>query len=81
MNISVKLFAQARQLAGKDEVTIEVSERPTTSTLLDELCIRVPELSNVKATLLVAVNNQFASAETVIQPGDAVACFPPVSGG
>jgi molybdopterin synthase catalytic subunit len=49
--------------------------------LLDELSTRFTELAPALPTALVAVNKQFAFADTPLQPGDEVALFPPVSGG
>jgi molybdopterin synthase catalytic subunit len=40
-----------------------------------------PRLKESMASLAVAVNQQYAGVETVLNPGDEVALLPPVSGG
>lgn len=81
MTIQVLLFAEAKQVAGKPTVEIELPKSSTVDDVLDRIVDTVPELLPLKSSLLVAVNNQFASRDQTIQPADTVACFPPVSGG
>ncbi len=40
-----------------------------------------PESAGLWDTIAVAVNQQYATAKTVLQDGDEVALLPPVSGG
>ncbi len=81
MMIDVMLFAQAKQIAGQDRVTVDVPTDCTVSCLLSALMTAQPALIALQSSLLVAVNNQFADRSTVIHETDTVACFPPVSGG
>lgn len=81
MTIQVLLFAQAKQVVGQDAVNIELPDNSTVNDLLDHVVQVAPELASMKSSLLVAINNQFAGREQVIHATDAVACFPPVSGG
>lgn len=81
MKIDVMLFAQAKQIAGHSVVSVDVSEECTVADLIAALIATTPKLSPLQSRLLVAVNNQFASSDTVIHNTDTIACFPPVSGG
>ena len=81
MNIQVLLFAQAKQLVGRDSLEVEIPEQSTVDDLLNHVVLAAPELQPMQTSLLVAVNNQFANRQQVIHGSDTVACFPPVSGG
>lgn len=81
MIIKVLLFAEAKDVAGKDSVQVPLPAGRSVSDLLDHLVQVVPDLLPIRSSLLVAVNNQFAQADQEISAEDTVACFPPVSGG
>ena len=76
MNVRLVLFAGLRQAAGFKKDTVSLPESATVGDLLDR---RVPDLLN--RTFYVAVNEEFAQRDTVLQNGDEVALLPPVSGG
>ena len=81
MKLNVQLFAGAKSAAGSSSVQLSLSSEATVAELRRKLVEAVPELEPLKDTLLVAVNNQYASAEKSLNATDEVACFPPVSGG
>lgn len=77
----IRLFATLKDRAGRETVAITVDEPATVGDLLSALESSYPSLAPSLPTALVAVNKEFAFAETVLSPGDEVALFPPVSGG
>jgi len=81
--IRVLYFAWLRERIGHAEE--EVDDAPATvAALLDALRARSPAHAAALADASVircAVNQDFASAETRLSPGDEVALFPPVTGG
>lgn len=81
MNLTVQLFAAAKDAAGSDRVSVFVAKNATVADLRTELVHRYPGLSAFNASLLIAVNSQYASADQILNPTDEIACFPPVSGG
>lgn len=81
MKIEVLLFAQAKQTVGQKSVVVDLPDNGTVSELLDLLVNSAAQIKPIRSSLLVAVNNQFASHDQVINAKDTVACFPPVSGG
>lgn len=82
MMVRVKLFAVARQRAGRDEVQVDLLAGPATvGDLRAALRERFPALAAVLPHVQVAVNNDYASERTVIPPEAEVALIPPVSGG
>jgi sulfur-carrier protein len=79
--LRVKLFAQARQLAGSSEIEIPWTDGDTVLKLRSQLESVCPSLIPLMPRLLIAINNEYAQDERSIQKSDEVACFPPVSGG
>lgn len=76
--IKVNYFARLRELTGKAEETIE-QQSMTVNELLDWAEATYPGFG--KDTVHVAVNEEYALKEDVIQSGDICAFIPPVSGG
>ena len=81
MQITVHLFATLRQQAGWKENTIDVPTGATVGDLLRHLEQNFATLHLVGRSLYAAVNQEYAQLDQVLQPGDEVALFPPVSGG
>lgn len=81
MNVHIRLFAVARQLAGQDSVSLELPDGATVAQLRQRLAADVPALSAVLPQVLFAVGTGYAQDATVIKAGDEIACIPPVSGG
>lgn len=81
MTLNVKLFARAKDLAGRDELPIEVSRGMTVRDARRALVEACPALSGFIDRCLVAVGNEFASDDQEVKPDDEVALLPPVSGG
>lgn len=81
MRLEVKLFAQARELAGTDVAQIELPDRAVVADVRRTLADRFPQLQRIAPNLLVAVGTDYADDRTEIDAASEVACFPPVSGG
>lgn len=81
LTVKVKLFATLRQQAGWSEKAVQT---PSGSTLGDLMQLLMQEWPNLKLTgraVYAAVNQNYAKQDRVLQTGDEVAIFPPVSGG
>ena len=76
MNVRLILFAGLRQAAGFKRETVCLPEAATVGELLES---RLPGF--LDRTFYVAVNEEFAQRDTILQDGDEVALLPPVSGG
>ena len=81
MKVSVRLFAAARQQAGKEIVEVDLPQDATVGELRRQLTERYPSLAFLSPHLMIAVDRQYASDELPIRPDAEIACFPPVSGG
>ena len=82
MTVTVRLFAILRERAGSDSVEIELPDDATVEDALAALAKR-PGLAELLERLPVrmAVNRDYADADTPLAAGDELALVPPVSGG
>ena len=74
-------FGAARDAAGCAAEELEVRAPTTTGEVRARIVARHPALARFGRALLVAVNEEYAAADTPVRAGDEVAFFPPVSGG
>jgi len=81
MNVSVQLFAVARQLAGRDAVELKLADNATIGDMRRQLQSSCPEIAPIVDRLMFARNSTYVDDATAIQPGAEIACIPPVSGG
>lgn len=81
MQITVKLFARASQLAGASEVLVEINEGARVADFRKALKIQHPSLKPVIESLFIALDAEYADDGQIIHAATEVACFPPVSGG
>jgi molybdopterin synthase catalytic subunit len=81
MKIDVHLFATLRDHAGARAVSIELPDGASVSQLIDCVAAAYPSLAPALPSVVVAINQEFAFRPTLLQEGDEVALFPPVSGG
>lgn len=79
--VRVLFFGAAREAAA-DELTLELPAGATAREAFARLLEDYPALRRFRASLLVAVNQEYArDLEVVLRDGDELALFPPVSGG
>jgi molybdopterin converting factor subunit 1 len=81
MDVIVRYFAGHRDITGRAEEHIELTEAATVGTLWELLVDRYPRLAGYSGRLLYAINQEFGMLDTQLHDGDEVALVPPVSGG
>lgn len=83
--MKVLYFAWLRTRVGRGEEEVSPPAGvDTVAKLLDWLAARSPghaEALKARELVRVAVNQEFASPDAKVGPGDEVALFPPVTGG
>ena len=81
--IKVLFFAQLRDQLGVSELTLSCEENPNVQVLLNNLKAKDENWERLlsKATLMVAVNQTISNKTAMLNSGDEVALFPPVTGG
>ena len=81
MQVTVRLFARLRDLAGAGEMIRDVPEHATVQTVWASLVSEMPRLRDYERTMSVAVNADYSRMSATVRDGDEVAFLPPVSGG
>jgi molybdopterin synthase sulfur carrier subunit len=77
--ISVKLFGIAKEIVGASSLKIE-KEIFSVKDLLGYIKLEYPAFNDL-TSLLIAINDEYATMESSIESGDEIALIPPVSGG
>ncbi len=81
MTFNFLLFATLKDKIGKNQISLHAGEPASLADLLSVLYREYPQLEPYKNSILVAVNQKFASADQPVHAEDEIALFPPVSGG
>jgi molybdopterin converting factor subunit 1 len=81
MKVRVKLFAAAKELAGRDELTIEVPTGGTIADLRAATVAAVPALEKIVPHSVWAVGAEYVRDDTKLNETSDIALIPPVSGG
>jgi len=80
MKVNVLLFARYRELAGRASVEVEVPAGSTLAGIWSRVQDSVPAPKSEGGPLM-ACDRAYAGPERVIEGGEEIAIFPPVSGG
>jgi molybdopterin converting factor small subunit len=80
MRIRTLLFATYREMAGADELDVELGPGSPAADLVHRLRAR-PGLDRLPSEPALAVNQVYAPLSTALSDGDEVALLPPVAGG
>ncbi len=81
MRSTVQFFSQLKEVAGTDELALDLPENATVADLLAQLYRRFPALQKWDGRILVGAGLEFVGREHVIQPNDQITIMPPVQGG
>ena len=81
--ITVKYFASLRLIAGKEEDQFDMGRETTLINLSHEISKTAPKIGEMilGKKVMVSVNLDVASLESIIRDGDEIALLPPFSGG
>ncbi len=81
--ITIKYFANLREVAGKESDELTVSD----GMKLKDLCLQLENSQSQivemirQKNVMVAINQEMATMDSAIKDGDEVAFLPPFSGG
>jgi molybdopterin synthase catalytic subunit len=81
VKVRVLFFGAARDVVDQNPLEISLTRPATVSTAFQSLVAKFSELERFGRSLLFAVNQEYATRETVLRDNDELAVFPPVSGG
>jgi molybdopterin synthase catalytic subunit len=82
MKVTVLFFGAAKEIVGADAIEFDLPQQISAAAAFREILQTYSALSEkFGKSLLFAVNQNYASGDEMIQNGDELAIFPPVSGG
>jgi|TARA_B100000470_G_scaffold198532_1_gene169145 molybdopterin converting factor subunit 1 len=81
--ITLKYFASLKSIAEKEEDQLDIENPITLDQLSDIISKTTPKMGELirEKKVLISVNQEMASVDTIIHDGDEVAFLPPFSGG
>ena len=79
MNLTILFFGATADAVGSRELELSIEETATAGSIIDQLTQQHPALAKHK--LLIAINEEYADADTILADGDELALFTAVSGG
>lgn len=77
MKIKVKFFASLREQVGQSDVSINCDDALTALQVWQQ----ASQQQNMPDNILCAINMEYVAQNTIVNDGDEVAFFPPVTGG
>ena len=80
MNLQILFFCIASELVCTNSLTIEIPTSANVSDLKILLVTKYPQLEKMNS-YAIAINEAYASNETILKENDVIAIIPPVSGG
>lgn len=80
MKLNVLAFGIAKDIFGSSAVEVEMADAATVANLKAKLEAQYPRLKQL-TSFMIAVNNEYAETDSILQQRDEVAIIPPVSGG
>jgi molybdopterin synthase catalytic subunit len=81
ITIRVLFFGAARDVVDQNPVLLSLEEPATVSCAFQQLVEKFAGLERFGRSLLLAVNQEYATLDTDLKENDELAIFPPVSGG
>ncbi len=81
MRVTVRLFAQLRDAAGRGVWEADVTPGAVVRDVWRDATARHPGIAPFEKTISCAVNASFAPMTQPVADGDDIAFLPPVSGG
>jgi MoaE-MoaD fusion protein len=81
VSIRVLFFGAARDVVDANPLDLSLEAPATVRSAFESLVARFSQLERFGRSLLFAVNQEYATPDTLLKENDELAVFPPVSGG
>jgi molybdopterin converting factor small subunit len=81
MKVRVQFFAQLRDLAAAQELTVDLAKGASVADLLAKIYEQMPAVRAYDAGILLGAGVEFVDRNYKLKPGDEISIMPPVQGG
>ena len=81
MKVRLLFFAVLRDIAGSDQQELTLDEGATARDVWETLRRSYAKLAAYSQPPMIAINESYATADSVLREGDELAFIPPVAGG
>jgi len=81
MQVRILFFGVLKDLVGRSTDTVDLPEGTRVHEVLSHYARQAPRIEPMLPSLACSVNQEYASSDRTLNPGDEVALLPPVSGG
>ena len=81
MNVHLLYFAVLRDITGESEADLSVQDGKRAGEVWQDLRDRYAELAEYRRPPMIAINETYATEDTILRDGDELAFIPPVAGG
>ena len=79
--VSIKFFGMQRTVTKTDSIDMPIAEKTKVTDALEYVRQRYPELPLDEESVLITVNQEQASLDTMLKPNDTVSFLPSIGGG
>ena len=81
MNVRLLYFAVLRDITGTNQTEMTVRDGAKAADVWQSLRDRYSALAEYRNPPMIAINENYATPETLLRDGDELAFIPPVAGG
>ena len=81
MNVRLLYFAVLKDITGKSEADMSLKDGTRAEDVWQALRAQYVQLADYRQPPMIAVNESYATPDTVLRDGDELAFIPPVAGG
>src|SRR5262245_21217606 len=81
MQVRLLFFATLKDIIGAREMNLDVPSGAKVSDVWSHLEDRYPGIKAYRQLVLTAINEEYVEGNALVNEGDELAIFPPVSGG
>jgi molybdopterin synthase catalytic subunit len=81
VRVQVLFFGVLKDVLGRASDTLEMADGVRLADVFDHYASTYPRLQQMRESIVLARNHEFAGADTRLAEGDEIALLPPVSGG
>jgi molybdopterin converting factor subunit 1 len=81
VRVQVLFFGMLKDIVGRSQESLEVVPGSSLDSIFEHYAADHPQLRELRASTVLALNQQFTKGHSLVADGDEVALLPPVSGG